>query len=225
MNAGKTMNCPECGHPAGETDQFCSKCFARLKPPGLWQKFLSLFRSTGASRPARPVINIEKRVTIKTAGEDGQPHEYHSLEEVPPGLRAEIERLESDLMKEKCQSVSFAETSATGNVTKSRIVSRKSFQVFKIKDATGQETIYHSLDEVPREKRSQLENLESDAMKEADLLSAAALEQAKDGQQDISIYTIRDASGQERTYHSLDELPPDLRALVENAKKQFDEQK
>jgi len=229
MNAGKTMNCPECGHPVGETDQFCSKCFARLKPPGFWRKFLSLFQSAGPSRLARPVINIERKVTIKTVGEDGQPHEYHSLEEVPPGLRAKIEKLESDAMKEQGQSVSFTETSATGNVTKSRIVSRKSFQVYQIKDATGQERIYHSLDEVPWEKRSQIEKLESDAMKEADLLSSEALEQAKDSagvsQKTISIYTVRDASGQERTYHSLEELPPDLRAMIENAKKQFDERK
>jgi hypothetical protein len=157
MNAGKTMNCPECGNPVAQTDQFCPKCFARLKPPGLWRKFLSLFQSAGQSSPARPIISIKKTVTIKTVGEDGQPHEYHSLDEVPPGLRAEIEKLESDVMKEKGESVSFTETSPAGNATTSKIISQKSLSVFRVKDASGNEQTYHSLDEMPPDIRALVE--------------------------------------------------------------------
>lgn len=147
MNAGKTMNCPQCGTAVAVTDQFCSKCFARLEPPGLWRRFLSLFQFAGQSRPH--VLNIKKTVTIKTVGEDGQPHEYHSLDEVPPAMRAEIEKLESEVMKEKGDSMSFAETSPMGNAITSGIIKGKSVSVFKIKDASGNERIYHSLDQLP----------------------------------------------------------------------------
>jgi hypothetical protein len=147
MNVGKTMNCPQCGIAVAVTDQFCSKCFARLEPPGLWRKFLSLFQFAGQSKPH--VLNIKKTVTIKTVGADGQPHEYHSLDEVPPAMRAEIEKLESEVMKEKGDSVSFTETSPMGNAITSGIIKTKSVSVFKIKDASGNEQIYHSLDELP----------------------------------------------------------------------------
>ena len=157
MNAGKTMNCPECGNSVAQTDQFCPKCFARLKPPGLWRKFLSLFQSAGQSRPTRPIIDIKKTVTIRMVGEDGQPHEYHSLDEVPPDLRAEIEKLESDVMKERGESVSFTETSPAGDVTKSKIISQKSLSVFKVKDASGNEQTYQSLDEMPPDIRALFE--------------------------------------------------------------------
>ena len=155
MNAGRTMNCPAFGNPVAVTDQFCSKCFARLDPPGFWRKFLSLFRVAGQPRPH--VLNIKKTVAIKMVDEDGQPHEYHSRDEVPPGLRAKIEKLESEVMKEKGDSVSFTETSPTGNAITSGIIKKKSVSVFKIKDASGNEWIYHSLDELPPDIRALVE--------------------------------------------------------------------
>jgi hypothetical protein len=165
MNAGKTMNCPACGNPVAVTDQFCSKCFARLEPPGLWRKFLSLFQFAGQSKPH--VLNIKKTVTIKTVGEDGQPHEYRSLDEVPPAMRAEIEKLESEVMKEKGDSVSFTKISPTGNAITSGIIKKQSISVFKIKDASGNERIYHSLDELPPDVRALVERAQkqSDAQK------------------------------------------------------------
>lgn len=134
MNAGKTMNCPECGNAVLETDQFCSKCFARLKPPSLWRKFLSLFQVVNT--PQRHILTIKKTATIKTTDKDSQRHEYHSLDEAPPELRAEIEKLESEALKE--------------NVTPG-MISKKSVTLFKVKDASGNERIYHSLDELPPE--------------------------------------------------------------------------
>ena len=150
MNAGQTMNCPECGNTVAVTDQFCSKCFARLEPPGFWRKlFLSLFQV--ANTPQGRILNIKKAVTIKTVGEDGEPHEYHSLDEVPPGMRAEIEKLESEVLKNEASP--SAETVEKTEVTP-RIISKKSVSVFKIKDASGNERIYHSLDEMPPDIRA-----------------------------------------------------------------------
>ena len=220
MNAGNTMNCPECGNPIAVTDQFCPKCFARLEPPGLWRKLLSLFRSAGQSRPARPTISIQKTVTIKTVGEDGQPHEYHSLDEVPPGLRAEIEKLESDVMKEKGKPLSFTETSPAGDATTSEIISQKSISIYKVRDASGQERVYHSLAELPPDIRAQIEKLEPEALNERlDSPPSDAPALLSVVKKNVSIFKVKDAQGNERTYHSLDEMPPDIRSLVERAQK------
>jgi hypothetical protein len=141
MNAGQTMNCPECGNTVAVTDQFCSKCFARLEPPGFWQKlFLSLFQVVNT--PQGRILNIKKTATIKTTDKYGQRHEYHSLDEAPPELRAEIEKLEAESLKEKV---------APG------MISQKSVSLFKVKDALGNERIYHSLDEMPPDIRALVE--------------------------------------------------------------------
>src|ERR1043166_5857616 len=71
------MNCPDCGSPVEKQAQFCPKCYARIEPPSLWQKFLSLFQRSG--EPRRPLLTIKKTVTIKT-NKDGERHEYNSLE-------------------------------------------------------------------------------------------------------------------------------------------------
>jgi hypothetical protein len=143
MNEGKTMNCPACGNTVAETDQFCSKCFARLEPPGLWRKFLSVFQAV--NKPQRRILKIKTTATIKTTDKDGQRHEYHSLDEAPPELRADIEKLESEALK--------------GNVTPG-MISRKSVSLFKVKDASGNERIYHSLDEMPPDIRALVENFQ-----------------------------------------------------------------
>ncbi len=173
MNAGQTMNCPGCGNTVAVTDQFCSKCFARLEPSGFWRKlFFSLFQ--GVNTPQGRILKIKKTATIRTMDKDGQRHEYHSLDEAPPELRAEIEKLESEVLKNEASPSAETVEKAKGAP---RIISKKSYLVYSIKDATGQERIYRSLDEVPWEKRSQIEELGSEAMKEAALLSSETLEQ------------------------------------------------
>jgi hypothetical protein len=140
------MNCPECGITLEPDAKFCPKCFARIEPPGLWRKFLSLFQSTG--KPARRIVNIKKTVTIKTTDKDGAKHEYHSLDEAPPELRGEIEKLQSEALKESIPS---------------KVISRKSVSVYKIKDASGIERVYHSLDELPPEIRAAVEQAQRKA--------------------------------------------------------------
>jgi hypothetical protein len=65
------------------------------------------------------------------------------LDKAPPELRAEIEKLESEALKE--------------NVTPG-MISKKSVSLFKVKDASGNERIYHSLDEMPPDIRAPIEN-------------------------------------------------------------------
>lgn len=142
------MNCPECSSPVEKDAQFCPKCYARIEPPSLWRRFVSLFQTTG--KPLRPVITIKKTVDIKTTDEAGQRHEYHSLEEVPPELRAEIEKLQSEAQKEV-----FSASSSDGLTSK--FITKKTVSVIKVKDASGNERTYHSLDELPPEIRAAFE--------------------------------------------------------------------
>ena len=141
------MNCPECGIALESDAIFCPKCFARIEPPSLWQRFLSLFQFTGKS--TRPILTIKKTVSLKTTDKDGVKHEYHSLAEAPPELRAEIEKLEAEALKEKGDAL----VSETSDGLMSKFISRQKVSLFKVKDASGNERIYHSLDELPPEIR------------------------------------------------------------------------
>jgi len=58
------MNCPECGHLLEKDARFCPKCFARLEPPSLWRRFLSLFQASGPS--PRRIVNLKKTTLIIT---------------------------------------------------------------------------------------------------------------------------------------------------------------
>jgi hypothetical protein len=104
---------------------------------------------------SKPGSNIvEKSVTIKTVGEDGEQHEYSSMEEAPPEIRAEIETLEREAMQEKAKELSVTETSQRGNAITSKIMHRKDISVYKIVDESGVERVYHSLEEMPPEIRA-----------------------------------------------------------------------
>lgn len=87
-------------------------------------------------------------------------------------------------------------------------------------DKDGQRHEYKSLDEVPAEIRNEIQKLESEAFKES--LSASS----SDGpttkfitRKTTSLFKIKDAAGNERGYHSLEELPPEMRAAFEQAQK------
>jgi len=116
--------------------------------PLVWQRLASLFRTDRKS--VAPIIHIENTVTIKGTDEAGQPHEYHSLDEVPPELRAEIEAMKSVPWKETSRC-----SSAEGRTKEIR--SEKTCSTFKFTDASGTEHVYHSLEEMPPELRAAVE--------------------------------------------------------------------
>ena len=145
------MNCPGCGNAVEKGAQFCPNCYARIEPPGLWRRFLSLFQPAGT--PARRIVNIKKTVNIKTTGKDGRRHEYHSLAEAPPEVRAEIEKLEAEALKEPGDTI----VSETSDGRTSKIISEKSVSLFRVTDASGNVRTYHSLDELPPEIRAAME--------------------------------------------------------------------
>jgi hypothetical protein len=108
-----------------------------------------------------PGTNVVKRsVSIKTVGEDGEQHEYSSMEEAPPEIRAEIEALEKEADQDKGNGLSVTETSQTGDSVTSKSIYRKNVSVYKIVDESGVERTYHSLEEMPPEIRAAIADSE-----------------------------------------------------------------
>jgi hypothetical protein len=86
----------------------------------------------------------------------------------------------------------------------------------------GERHVYHSMEELPPEIRSKLEALEAEA-KDAKRKESFTTNTQQTGnsftiksvrRQEVSVYKIIDESGVDRTYHSLEEMPPEIRAAI-----------
>jgi hypothetical protein len=72
-------------------------------------------------------------------------------------MRAEIEKLEAEALDEMGASPSATDTSQEGIATKSSFIFKKNVSGYKINDASGNERIYRSLEELPPEIRAPFE--------------------------------------------------------------------
>ena len=89
----------------------------------------------------------------------------------------------------------------------------------------GEQHEYSSIEEVPPEIRSEIEAIEKEAaLEKGNELSVTETSQAGNAitsktihRKNISVYKIIDDSGVERTYHSLEEMPPEIRAAIAEA--------
>jgi len=115
-----------------------------------WQRILQFFQSGG---PREPLVKITKNISITTTDKTGERHQYHSLEELPPDLRQEIEKAEAEALKEGLGPA------APGKVTGTFVKTMKT-SLFKVKDAAGNEHVYHSLDELPPDMRAAFERIQ-----------------------------------------------------------------
>ncbi len=150
------MNCPDCSSPVEKDAKFCPKCYARIEPPSLWQRLISPLQAP--TKPGLHVLNTEKTVTITTLDREGNRHEYHSVDEVPLGMRSQIEKLESEVIKERVGLFSLEPPVQAED--QPGIIIRKNFTAYKFKDAAGQEHVYHSLDELPPKIQEALRRLQ-----------------------------------------------------------------
>lgn len=139
------MNCTSCGAEIPEAQNVCPACYTPARKPGLLRRiidglfgrFSSTGRVTGGAtyrteiRIARPQQTI--RVKDDTTGDD---RVYHSLDEVPPEIRARIEATMTG--------------ASAGNVRR-KLTFRDA--------ATGQEHTYNSVDELPPEFRAIYERM------------------------------------------------------------------
>jgi hypothetical protein len=149
------MNCPDCGCAVEKAAQFCPKCYARIEPPSFWRRVISFFKNL--SKPGTHVLSVKKSVTIKTVGKDGTLREYHSLAEAPLALQQAVEKLESEVTKEQDKALSDALLADSGKSPQSGFIPKKTFSIYRIKDASGRETVYHSIDELPPNIRAAIE--------------------------------------------------------------------
>ena len=91
--------------------------------------------------------------------------------------------------------------------------------------ADGERHEYASMEEVPPEIRSEIEGLEKEAAQARGSESSdAEISQTGDAitakitrRKNVSVYKIVDESGAERIYHSLEEMPPEIRAAIAQA--------
>jgi hypothetical protein len=91
----------------------------------------------------------------------------------------------------------FSSQGGTSTVRVTKTVTVKKLNV--VTNTGGERHEYHSLEELPPELRTTVQ----------DALSGAASGKA------LKTYKLRDVLGNERTYHSLEEMPPEMRALIE----------
>jgi hypothetical protein len=151
------MNCPDCGTPVEKDAKFCPKCYARIEPPGLLRRVADFFQN--ATKPGVHVIKSERTTTITTVDADGNRHDYRSINEVPLSMRSEFEKMEVEANAQvKALSAEMAQTSSPPG-----IITQKSFFTFKIRDASGQERVYHSLEELPPEVQETMKRLRGPA--------------------------------------------------------------
>src|SRR6266576_2064286 len=97
------MKCSDCGHEVTAADRFCPKCCSVIRPPSLWQRFVAMFQR----RNSFTIVEAKKVATVLTTEivteRGGERHVYHSIEELPPEQRAEIERLKAEALGSKAE--------------------------------------------------------------------------------------------------------------------------
>jgi hypothetical protein len=126
-----------------------------------WYKRDSVALDLGAEFASAGSSIVKKSVIIKTVGEDGEQHEYSSMEEAPPKIRAEIEAIEREAAQQRGNELSVKETSQAGNAITLKKIHRMNISVYKITDDSGVERTYHSLEEMPPEIRAAIAEAEN----------------------------------------------------------------
>jgi len=144
------MNCPDCGNPVEKDAKFCPKCYARIEPTNLLQRVIAFFQDL--TKPGAHTIISMKTTRFATMDKDGKRREYRTLDQVPPEMRVELEKLQAEVQKMSPEMLAKAQ-SEPGAILQS------SFKVYKFKDANGQEHVVHSLDELPPNVKAAVQRL------------------------------------------------------------------
>ncbi len=143
------MYCSKCGTEIPTGQNTCPGCYAPVHKTGGWGGWLgSLLRKLfpvhvrlESGGPGLDGMRVETKVIRKTEGVEltdgttGETQVYHSLDEVPPEIRARIEALR-----------------ASGEGVQGQ-------QTITFKNASGREQTYHSVDEMPPDVRAIYERI------------------------------------------------------------------
>jgi hypothetical protein len=126
------MICTQCGAAVEEGLSTCPRCFTPITKPGLFRRLLNaLFASRLIT--VKTVIRAEtkEQITVPDPA-TGQPRVFHSLDEVPPEIRAK-----------------FQESLTTSQANFS----------FTYRSPDGKEQTFHSLEEMPANVRTMYEQV------------------------------------------------------------------
>ena len=118
-----------------------------------------------------------------------------------------------------------------GSLSQDKSVSAvvKKSVTIKTVDEGGQVHEYSSIEQAPPEIQSQIEALEKEAAQESGKefcvtetsQTGSAITSKTIREKNISVYKIVDESGVERVYHSLEEMPPKVRAAIAEAERKL----
>jgi len=182
--------CSKCGAELQEGRDRCPLCGESAKPP-LWRRFLGWFSAPGNSSS----INIPM-LQLKF----GDAPKHFTL------AGSETVRVKGDtsdaIIHSEFQELSTTQQSALEGRDAQAVI-RQLPETFQ-EQIRGRKTVSLTLDDLPPDIREKISaGLQSG--------SGSPVETA-------ASYTFRDSSGQEHTYHSIEEMPPDIRALFAQAR-------
>ena len=122
------MHCSKCGAEIPDGQDACVQCFTPVPRPGLLSGLVQWLKRCAAPRPT--IIRRVNQVVVSGVGQ-GIRQVFRSLADVPPDMRAQIE------------------AALAGGAIKT---------VVTVRDASGHEQTYHSINEMPANLRSLYEH-------------------------------------------------------------------
>jgi hypothetical protein len=144
------MYCQQCGAKLKEGMDLCGVCYTLVRKPGFWQRL-----AAGIGKwftPRESGVMMEQVVTAKRIEyadpATGEKRVVHSLEELPPELRAQLEALRN------------GDPAAAGVVQSGQVTWKwtgAQTGPFNFHDAAGQTRTYQSIAEMPKEVRAMFE--------------------------------------------------------------------
>jgi hypothetical protein len=128
------MYCSQCGTELSEIERRCPTCSAPIRSGGILRRFWHWLTSPSVSVTLRTTAAIEKQKFVYVDKTSGKRQVFHSLDEIPPEIRA--------MLKEVQASGTAIEKS-----------------VYSFQGPDGQKHTYHSLEEMPPEIRATYESI------------------------------------------------------------------
>jgi hypothetical protein len=199
------MDCSHCGALLQEGQRICPACGGAVRKPGFWRRLWQFFSSANATQ-----VNVIRTAQVEKFtfidGATGQEKACQSFDEVASQLQAKIKEAKAS---GQCQifrldevppelKKKFEEALASGKnplLRPDEIPPEILSKLLEEAKSSGNLS-FVPLNEIPAELRSQVEK-------------AKALKQGTVKE----TFSFEGPDGQKHTYHSLEEMPPDIRAV------------
>jgi hypothetical protein len=219
------VNCRKCQALIDAGRDFCPHCFTSLKRPGIFARVFEwlfdrgLLGDGGDSRTivfrsdSKPIVHtsVSQRITVVDP-QSGEKHEYTRWEDVPQHWRDRIHAL-------RHPGAAHANTGDPSDVVDLLADEPRSRAMQNFSQT------YSNFTEMPEELRRLLatlsladrgtSNVRIDAQSKTATKSHIITQTDSGPKLEESRYSFRGGDGVEHAYNSLDEMPPDVRAMFE----------